>query len=101
MKWRNSKERELLSTGGSRDSTLPNKGNQNIDLSDVGDVASMSNDTHSDSAARDSTTSFPSLPEVDRADDRSHDLEMDFSQHHEHSSDSEDEIDVSWVHKMT
>ena len=35
MKWRNSKERELLSTGGSRDSTLPNKNNPNPDLSDV------------------------------------------------------------------
>ncbi|XP_019623418.1 PREDICTED: homeobox protein DBX1-like [Branchiostoma belcheri] len=36
MKWRNSKERELLSTGGSRESTIPNKANPNPDLSDVG-----------------------------------------------------------------
>ena len=35
MKWRNSKERELLSSGGSRESTLPNKSNPNPDLSDV------------------------------------------------------------------
>ncbi|KAK7486425.1 hypothetical protein BaRGS_00022349, partial [Batillaria attramentaria] len=35
MKWRNSKERELLSSGGSREATLPNKGNPNPDLSDV------------------------------------------------------------------
>ncbi|KAK0054733.1 homeobox protein DBX1 [Biomphalaria pfeifferi] len=35
MKWRNSKERELLSNGGSRESTLPNKSNPNPDLSDV------------------------------------------------------------------
>ncbi|GFS19746.1 homeobox protein DBX1 [Elysia marginata] len=35
MKWRNSKERELLSTGGTRESTLPNKSNPNPDLSDV------------------------------------------------------------------
>ena len=40
MKWRNSKERELLSSGGSRDVTLPNKNNPNPDLSDV----SKSND---------------------------------------------------------
>ena len=40
MKWRNSKERELLSSGGSRDITLPNKNNPNPDLSDV----SKSND---------------------------------------------------------
>ncbi|NP_001158370.1 developing brain homeobox 1 [Saccoglossus kowalevskii] len=37
MKWRNSKERELLSSGGSRESTLPNKSNPNPDLSDVAD----------------------------------------------------------------
>ena len=35
MKWRNSKERELLSSGSSRDVTLPSKGNPNPDLSDV------------------------------------------------------------------
>ncbi|KAH9518815.1 Homeobox protein dbx1 [Bulinus truncatus] len=40
MKWRNSKERELLSTGGSRESTLPNKSNPNPDLSDVRDADS-------------------------------------------------------------
>ena len=34
MKWRNSKERELLSQGGTREQTLPSKDNQNPDLSD-------------------------------------------------------------------
>lgn len=32
---RNSKERELLASGGSRDQTLPNKNNPNPDLSDA------------------------------------------------------------------
>ena len=41
MKWRNSKERELLSSGGSREATLPNKGNPNPDLSDVRDGEDM------------------------------------------------------------
>ncbi|XP_046382311.1 homeobox protein H2.0-like [Ischnura elegans] len=36
MKWRNSKERELLAHGGSREQTLPNKNNPNPDLSDPG-----------------------------------------------------------------
>ncbi|KAM5138313.1 homeobox protein DBX1 [Mantella aurantiaca] len=36
MKWRNSKERELLSAGGCREQTLPTKFNPNPDLSDVG-----------------------------------------------------------------
>lgn len=38
MKWRNSKERELLSHGGSREQTLPTKNNPNPDLTDVGDL---------------------------------------------------------------
>uniref|UniRef100_A0A8C7WWB7 Developing brain homeobox 1a n=1 Tax=Oryzias sinensis TaxID=183150 RepID=A0A8C7WWB7_9TELE len=36
MKWRNSKERELLSTGGCRQQTLPTKANPHPDLTDVG-----------------------------------------------------------------
>uniref|UniRef100_A0A8C6UH85 Developing brain homeobox 1 n=1 Tax=Neogobius melanostomus TaxID=47308 RepID=A0A8C6UH85_9GOBI len=35
MKWRNSKERELLSTGGCRQQTLPTKTNPHPDLTDV------------------------------------------------------------------
>jgi hypothetical protein len=34
MKWRNSKERELLANGGSRSQTLPTKNNPHPDLSD-------------------------------------------------------------------
>lgn len=34
MKWRNSKERELLSSGGSREATIPSKDNPKPDLSD-------------------------------------------------------------------
>ncbi|XP_015228837.1 PREDICTED: homeobox protein DBX1 [Cyprinodon variegatus] len=40
MKWRNSKERELLSSGGSREQTLPTKSNPHPDLSDVGKKSS-------------------------------------------------------------
>uniref|UniRef100_A0A8C9SQB0 Developing brain homeobox 1b n=1 Tax=Scleropages formosus TaxID=113540 RepID=A0A8C9SQB0_SCLFO len=39
MKWRNSKERELLSSGGCREQTLPTKMNPHPDLSDVGKTA--------------------------------------------------------------
>ncbi|GFY55228.1 homeobox protein DBX1-B [Trichonephila inaurata madagascariensis] len=35
MKWRNSKERELLSSGGTREQTLPTKHNPKPDLSDI------------------------------------------------------------------
>ncbi|GFT77266.1 homeobox protein DBX1-A [Nephila pilipes] len=44
MKWRNSKERELLSSGGSREQTLPTKHNPNPDLSDVGSYVSKDPD---------------------------------------------------------
>lgn len=40
MKWRNSKERELLSTGGCRQQTLPTKTNPHPDLTDVGSTYS-------------------------------------------------------------
>uniref|UniRef100_A0A3B3QKI7 Developing brain homeobox 1b n=1 Tax=Paramormyrops kingsleyae TaxID=1676925 RepID=A0A3B3QKI7_9TELE len=40
MKWRNSKERELLSSGGCREQTLPTKLNPHPDLSDVGKKSS-------------------------------------------------------------
>ncbi|XP_056138567.1 homeobox protein DBX1-B-like [Lampris incognitus] len=42
MKWRNSKERELLSTGGSRQQTLPTKTNPHPDLTDVGGASGQS-----------------------------------------------------------
>ncbi|XP_071345587.1 homeobox protein DBX1-A [Trachinotus anak] len=44
MKWRNSKERELLSSGGCREQTLPTKANPNPDLSDVGKKSSAEDD---------------------------------------------------------
>ncbi|XP_072033908.1 homeobox protein DBX1-B-like [Amphiura filiformis] len=63
MKWRNSKERELLSTGGSRESTLPNKSNPNPDLSDVSaNLSSMMDDGRdmfSDDGEKDSPVSSP------------------------------------------
>ncbi|CAG2166743.1 unnamed protein product, partial [Oppiella nova] len=42
MKWRNSKERELLSSGGTREQTLPTKNNPNPDLSDPITIAAAS-----------------------------------------------------------
>uniref|UniRef100_A0A8D0GYM0 Developing brain homeobox 1 n=1 Tax=Sphenodon punctatus TaxID=8508 RepID=A0A8D0GYM0_SPHPU len=44
MKWRNSKERELLSSGGCREQTLPTKFNPHPDLSDVGKKCSGEED---------------------------------------------------------
>lgn len=46
MKWRNSKERELLSSGGSREQTLPTKSNPNPDLSDVSSSTAAAGSTN-------------------------------------------------------
>ncbi|XP_028812797.1 homeobox protein DBX1-A [Denticeps clupeoides] len=48
MKWRNSKERELLSSGGCREQTLPTKTNPYPDLSDVGKKSSEEEDGEED-----------------------------------------------------
>ncbi|XP_063697915.1 homeobox protein Hox-A3 [Culicoides brevitarsis] len=66
MKWRNSKERELLASGGSRDQTLPNKNNPNPDLSDARNDRPMSlsppnspNDARRESTPSKSDVKFP------------------------------------------
>ncbi|XP_040023901.1 homeobox protein DBX1-B-like [Gasterosteus aculeatus] len=46
MKWRNSKERELLSTGGCRQQTLPTKTNPHPDLTDVGGPHCQRRESH-------------------------------------------------------
>lgn len=61
MKWRNSKERELLSSGGSREITLPNKNNPNPDLSDV----NKSNDGAESNDYLDKQTEFQSTNNAD------------------------------------
>ena len=43
MKWRNSKERELIAQGGCREQTLPTKHNPNPDLSDPVESAAGGN----------------------------------------------------------
>ncbi|DAA13969.1 homeobox protein DBX1 [Bos indicus] len=48
MKWRNSKERELLSSGGCREQTLPTKLNPHPDLSDVGQKGPGDDDDEED-----------------------------------------------------
>ncbi|KAM9860768.1 homeobox protein DBX1-A [Aulostomus maculatus] len=51
MKWRNSKERELLSSGGCREQTLPTKANPHPDLSDVGKKSSAEDEEEEEEEA--------------------------------------------------
>ena len=76
MKWRNSKERELLSSGGNREATLPNKANPNPDLSD------LNSELHLEEQDKQSGTSYSmdSVLEscmIDRIDDDEYDDEED------------------------
>lgn len=92
MKWRNSKERELLSSGGSRESTMPIKGSdgqnceQNLDANDT--------EIQADNSASECTNN---IEDTDLSTELSIDLDhahSSFSQS-DVSSESEDEIDVS------
>lgn len=84
MKWRNSKERELLSSGGCREQTLPTKANPHPDLSDVGKKSSAEEEDEEEEFRReriraDSSISSPSL----------------CSKHSDFSESDEEEITVS------
>lgn len=84
MKWRNSKERELLSSGGCREQTLPTKANPHPDLSDVGKKSSAEEEDEEEEFRRqriraDSIVSSPSLS----------------SKHSDFSESEEEEINVS------
>jgi len=48
MKWRNSKERELLAQGGNREQTLPTKSNPNPDLTDAGEAENREGEEEQD-----------------------------------------------------
>lgn len=90
MKWRNSKERELLSSGGCREQTLPTKTNPHPDLSDVGKKTSDDDENLcGDSSA---TLHFCLSPRRELSNS------TDFGMSYKHSdfSESEDEITVSW-----
>nr|XP_027234653.1 homeobox protein DBX1-like [Penaeus vannamei] len=53
MKWRNSKERELLASGGTREQTLPTKNNPNPDLSDVAEDRARTTSSSSSTSSKD------------------------------------------------
>ena len=121
MKWRNSKERELLSSGGSREDTLPSKDNPNPDLSDTADEP-PSPEPHPDGMLHQ-----PASP-GDRQEDHIHERYMEerhhdvimaddvghtnLLRHHspcsssamhisstlESDSDEDEEINISWRH---
>ncbi|GAB6027932.1 hypothetical protein CHUAL_002144 [Chamberlinius hualienensis] len=73
MKWRNSKERELLASGGSRDQTLPTKHNPNPDLSDVDPII-----------LHRASTANPASNQPSSAGSVNHGVTTNFRHHHHH-----------------
>ncbi|RVE74184.1 hypothetical protein OJAV_G00019390 [Oryzias javanicus] len=87
MKWRNSKERELLSTGGCREQTLPTKTNPHPDLSDVGKKSSAEEEEEEEEeelGGERMRASRPSIPSPSL-----------FGKHSDFSESEEEEITVS------
>lgn len=112
MKWRNSKERELLSSGGNRDATIPSKENPHPDLTDTpGVMTSKNNNQQMDltPGSQSNLLDYSSHQQMDRSfdDDEDDDIMEDEMSYHSHlesfggehgepRSDSEDEeINVS------
>lgn len=97
MKWRNSKERELLSAGGCREQTLPTKTNPHPDLSDVGKKSSEEDDDEEDAFESVSAPDFCNSPAIrDLPGSLTSSLSSpSLSSKHSDFSDSEDEITVS------
>ncbi|TSM20275.1 Homeobox protein DBX1-A [Bagarius yarrelli] len=93
MKWRNSKERELLSSGGCREQTLPTRTNPHPDLSDVRDTPLRHEEGGEDDGRRSVHTSHPYLHSP--KSECSHFPISSPSSKHSDTSDSEDEIMVS------
>ncbi|KAL2088362.1 hypothetical protein ACEWY4_015261 [Coilia grayii] len=99
MKWRNSKERELLSSGGCREQTLPTKTNPHPDLSDVGKKSSGEEEDDEDAFDGESTSASDfchSLATRDLSSSVTSSMSSpSLSSKHSDFSDSEDEITVS------
>ena len=62
MKWRNSKERELIAHGGCREQTLPTKHNPNPDLSDPASPSILQNSKSVSTEQSNSNTNTNSQP---------------------------------------
>ena len=102
MKWRNSKERELLSGNGSRDAAFPTKSNSSNDEEEamsnkIGHVACKQLECTQTKPSEENTSIPNPAPKVHNVGD------VDFEPEHPLdeavtstcSSESEDEIDVS------
>lgn len=97
MKWRNSKERELLAAGGSREQTLPNKNNPHPDLSDAdGDKPKLDLSDLQDI----SPAGSPVNHQRDTAGNAGHVQPVNYQLYegveYESSNDSDEEINVTW-----
>lgn len=103
MKWRNSKERELLASGGSREQTLPNKNNPHPDLSDAeADKPKLSPLSQNDDQNEELKKSYATTSEYRGYDDKTTTFPREYSNLEEgedfdsDASASDEEINVTW-----
>ena len=107
MKWRNSKERELIAQGGCREQTLPTKHNPNPDLSDplpLKSNSAKSPTTHLEALAKTRmafnealwTLPPPSLQNIGKNAMQNEDLEAESDINEEEDDmDAEDEEEIN------
>ncbi|KAJ8926201.1 hypothetical protein NQ314_021457 [Rhamnusium bicolor] len=100
MKWRNSKERELLAAGGSREQTLPNKNNPHPDLSDAdGDKPKLDLTDVQDISPASSPIDHQRSDREGVAGNVGHCIPMNYQMYdgvdYESSNDSDEEINVT------
>ncbi|CAL8351629.1 unnamed protein product [Merluccius merluccius] len=101
MKWRNSKERELLSSGGCREQTLPTKTNPHPDLSDVGKKSSADEEEDMEEEEEDALSRGSASCHSPAAGDRVNSVGSSISspclssKHSDFSESDEEEITVS------
>ncbi|XP_072380378.1 uncharacterized protein Dbx [Diabrotica undecimpunctata] len=96
MKWRNSKERELLAAGGSREQTLPNKNNPHPDLSDAdGDKPKLDLSDMQDISPAGSPVDHQREPSGNSVSSGPINYQMYEGMDYESSNDSDEEINVT------
>ncbi|XP_023674916.1 homeobox protein DBX1-B [Paramormyrops kingsleyae] len=95
MKWRNSKERELLSSGGCREQTLPTKLNPHPDLSDVGKKSSGEEEALGGESPRASLCHSPAGRKLSDSVESHLSSPCQSSKHSDFSESEDEEITVS------
>lgn len=107
MKWRNSKERELIAQGGCREQTLPTKSNPNPDLSDPQSPVNKPQNHHLEAMAKtrlafnETLWTLPppqqAMHSLNNSANNNNEVEEDDLEEDEEDMDDDEEINVTWA----